>query len=70
MRLLVTSDAVGGVWEYTVELAHALARSGVEVIVACLGPPPSASPCASPMLMIFMSLQCQMRSTISQQAMP
>ncbi|WP_246848254.1 glycosyltransferase family 4 protein [Sphingomonas beigongshangi] len=43
MRLLVTSDAVGGVWEYTVELAHALARSGVEVIVACLGPPPSAS---------------------------
>jgi glycogen(starch) synthase len=40
-RLLMTTDAVGGVWRYTVDLATALARRGVEILVASLGPRPS-----------------------------
>lgn len=42
MKLLLTTDAVGGVWHYTAELANALAARGVESVVAVLGPPPSA----------------------------
>lgn len=41
LRVLVTTDAVGGVWVYSVELAHALAPLGVEVLLAVMGPPPS-----------------------------
>ncbi|EZP57498.1 glycosyltransferase family 4 protein [Sphingomonas sp. RIT328] len=42
MRLLLTTDAVGGVWQYTAELAVALAARGVTSVVAVLGPPPNA----------------------------
>ncbi|MGR6328141.1 glycosyltransferase family 4 protein [Sphingomonas sp. XXL09] len=42
MKVLVTTDAVGGVWEYSVELARGLRAAGVEVVVASVGPPPSA----------------------------
>lgn len=42
MKLLITTDAVGGVWQYTAELALALAGQGVECVVAVLGPSPSA----------------------------
>jgi glycosyltransferase involved in cell wall biosynthesis len=42
MKLLLTTDAVGGVWHYTAELATALAARGVECVVAVLGPPPTA----------------------------
>lgn len=42
MKVLLTTDAVGGVWEYTAELAHGLSGAGVEVVVACLGPAPTA----------------------------
>ncbi|WP_267393344.1 MULTISPECIES: glycosyltransferase [unclassified Sphingomonas] len=42
MKLLLTTDAVGGVWQYTTELAHALAAQGVESVVAVLGPSPTA----------------------------
>jgi glycosyltransferase involved in cell wall biosynthesis len=38
-RLLLTTDAVGGVWTYSVELAQALAVRGTETILAVLGPP-------------------------------
>jgi glycosyltransferase involved in cell wall biosynthesis len=38
----MTTDAVGGVWRYTVDLATALARQGINVLVASLGPRPSA----------------------------
>lgn len=41
MRVLITTDAVGGVWQYTAELANALGAEGVECIVAVLGPSPS-----------------------------
>jgi glycogen(starch) synthase len=40
-RVLMTADAVGGVWRYSVDLAHALSRSGIEVILAVMGPPPT-----------------------------
>jgi glycosyltransferase involved in cell wall biosynthesis len=40
-RLLMTVDAVGGVWHYSLDLAHAFAGSGVITTLALLGPPPS-----------------------------
>jgi glycosyltransferase involved in cell wall biosynthesis len=42
-RILMTGDTVGGVWAFTMELAEALAAHGVEVVLAALGGPPSAS---------------------------
>ena len=39
MRVLMTTDAVGGVWQYSLELAAALE---VEVVLAVLGPAPGA----------------------------
>src|SRR4051812_16241630 len=41
LRILMTTDAVGGVWQYTVDLARALADRGAELLVAVLGPGPS-----------------------------
>ena len=38
-RVLLTADAVGGVWQYTVELATSLRALGWEPVVALLGPP-------------------------------
>lgn len=37
-RLLMTADAVGGVWQYALELAAALRPLGVEAHLAVLGP--------------------------------
>jgi glycosyltransferase involved in cell wall biosynthesis len=39
MRVLMTTDAVGGVWSYSVELCRALAAHGCEVVLACMGGP-------------------------------
>lgn len=39
MRILMTTDSVGGVWTYTTELCKALARYGCDVELACLGGP-------------------------------
>ena len=41
MKLLLTADAVGGVWQYATDLARALRPLGVEPILAVLGPSPS-----------------------------
>ncbi len=41
MRVLMTADAVGGVWRYAVDLAAALVPHRVEVTLAVTGPPPS-----------------------------
>src|SRR5688572_3849180 len=41
-RLLLTADAVGGVWTYAVELSRALSARHVDVLLAVLGPAPSA----------------------------
>jgi glycosyltransferase involved in cell wall biosynthesis len=40
MRVLVVTDAVGGVWVYSLELARALKPLGVETILAVMGPSP------------------------------
>jgi glycogen(starch) synthase len=41
LRILMTADAVGGVWQYTVDLVRRLAEDGAELLVAVLGPAPS-----------------------------
>ena len=41
--VLVTTDAVGGVWRYAVELSRGLAGRGCQVTLAVLGPAPNAS---------------------------
>lgn len=40
MRVLMTADAVGGVWQYALELVGALAAHDVHVDLAVMGPPP------------------------------
>jgi glycosyltransferase involved in cell wall biosynthesis len=43
MRLLLVTDAVGGVWVYSLELAQALKPLGFETVLAVMGPPPNAA---------------------------
>ena len=40
-HVLMTADAVGGVWSYAIDLAEGLAAAGVGVTLAVLGPAPS-----------------------------
>jgi glycogen synthase len=42
MKILLTSDAVGGVWTYAVELCRALAPYSTEIVLVTMGPRPSA----------------------------
>src|SRR5438552_13219836 len=37
-RILMAADTVGGVWTYALELAAALERHGVEIVLATMGP--------------------------------
>src|SRR5215210_7845864 len=39
--VLMTADTLGGVWQYSMELANGLAAEGVRVLLATLGRPPS-----------------------------
>lgn len=41
-RLLMTTDAVGGVWTYALDLANVLAQAGVRTTLVTLGPSPRA----------------------------
>ena len=41
-RILLTTDAVGGVWTYTMDIARRLAAQGVILDIAVLGPLPDA----------------------------
>ena len=41
-RVLLVTDAVGGVWVYSLELARALKPFGLEAVLAVTGPAPSA----------------------------
>ena len=41
LRVLVTADAVGGVWNYSVDLARGLARLAIETVLVVTGPSPS-----------------------------
>jgi glycogen synthase len=58
MKLLMTADAVGGVWSYSLELCRALAAWGVEVILATMGPMPSASQRADVAVLKNVALYC------------
>jgi glycosyltransferase involved in cell wall biosynthesis len=40
-RVLLVADCVGGVWQYSLELAAGLVAQGVEVVLAVAGPAPS-----------------------------
>ena len=42
-RVTMTTDAVGGVWQYSLELASGLCRRGVRVLLAAMGPAPSSA---------------------------
>ena len=42
-KILMTADAVGGVWTYALDLAAGLGAAGVGVALAAIGPPPTAS---------------------------
>lgn len=37
MKLLMSTDTLGGVWTYAIDLARALEAEGVEVVLACMG---------------------------------
>lgn len=41
-HVLMTADAVGGVWTYALELSRALAKEGTRVTLAAVGPSPAA----------------------------
>jgi glycosyltransferase involved in cell wall biosynthesis len=43
LHILMTTDAVGGIWQYTDHLARRLARVGHEITLAAIGPEPSAA---------------------------
>ncbi len=45
MRILMTADAIGGVWTYAMELCRALAEHDVEVTLATMGDAPTADQC-------------------------
>ncbi|MGC2660651.1 MAG: glycosyltransferase family 4 protein [Bryobacteraceae bacterium] len=40
-RILLTTDCVGGVWNYTIQLASELAARGYQVLIAAIGPIPA-----------------------------
>jgi glycogen synthase len=44
-RVLMTTDTVGGVWTYSLELCQGLARHGVHVALATMGAPLTAEQC-------------------------
>lgn len=46
-RVLMTADAVGGVWTYAVDLSRGLAQAGVAVTLVVFGPSPSADQMAA-----------------------
>jgi glycosyltransferase involved in cell wall biosynthesis len=47
LHILMTVDAVGGVWQYGLDLAHGLGRHGVRTTLAVLGPSPRADQIAA-----------------------
>ena len=41
MKILMTADAVGGVWTYALELCRVLSGHDVQIALATMGPPPT-----------------------------
>lgn len=46
-RILLTTDTVGGVWTYSLDLAGALGKIGIQTVLVTMGPPPCAAQCAA-----------------------
>ena len=46
-KALITTDAVGGVWQYSLELAAGIAARGSRVVLAAMGPRPTPEQVAS-----------------------
>ncbi len=42
LKILMTADAAGGVWQYSVDLVEGLLQHGGQVLIATMGPRPSA----------------------------
>jgi glycosyltransferase involved in cell wall biosynthesis len=42
-RILLTTDAVGGVWRYSLEVANGFASRGARVLLAVIGPAPTVA---------------------------
>lgn len=42
-RILLTTDAVGGVWTYSLDMAREFSSRGVECVMAVVGPSPTAA---------------------------
>lgn len=42
MKILMTTDAIGGVWKYSMDLTEGLLAKGIEVVLVCMGPSPDA----------------------------
>ena len=43
MKILMTTDAIGGVWHYAIDLAQHLMSEQIEVVLVCMGPEPGTS---------------------------
>ncbi len=46
-HILMSTDAVGGVWTYAIDLSRGLSALGVEVTLAVLGPAPGPQQAAT-----------------------
>jgi glycogen synthase len=57
-RILITTDAVGGVWRYSIELAHGFARRGAQVTLVTLGPRPDVEQRAEAEAIPWLRLFC------------
>ena len=58
-RVLMTADAVGGIWPYAVDLARGLCRRGIQVVLAVTGPEPSPAQRAAAAVIDGLSLRCR-----------
>ncbi|MDP8912759.1 MAG: glycosyltransferase family 4 protein [Pseudomonadota bacterium] len=47
LKILVTTDAVGGVWQYSIDLARGLCELNIETMLAVMGPCPTEEQLAS-----------------------
>ena len=43
MKILMTTDAIGGVWHYAIDLVQHLMSEQIEVVLVCMGPEPGMS---------------------------
>ena len=57
-RVMLTTDAVGGVWRWAVELAAGLATCGARVLLVVMGPPPSPAQHAEAQAIHGCELRC------------